>query len=144
MKISAINNNSNNFKGLWEKTTKSTRYNLQTKSHDVTEYHTYAPFLDEDPEDVEKYLATYKPQDYNPNKKYVVSPLYFYLPYTEAEFSQYKEIKSGAELSSKEKNMHSFFSSLFSNSELGNQKSAANPNIKYDQLMDRRNISYSA
>lgn len=145
MKISSINHNVNyNFNGLWDVTAKSSRYNLQTKSHDVTEYHTYLPFADEDPEQVENYVRNYKPSDYNPNTKYVVSPLYFALPYTEADFSHYKNIEKGVELSAKEKNMHTFFASCFLNSEFGVQKSAANKNIKYNPLADRHNISYTA
>ena len=135
MRISAINNINTNFKGLWCDTQESAFYDKKTDTFERKEWHVYCPFKDEDPEQVEKYLADYKPSDYDPNKKYLIQQGGTFT-FTEAEFWAYQEKKDASELTPKEKFIHQHAQSSFYNSELYAQRSAANPNITYYPWQD--------
>ena len=136
MRISAISHNVNvKFNGLWADTQDKNFYDEKTDTFERKEWHVYRPFKDEDPEQVEKYLADYKPSDYDPDKKYLIQQGGAFT-FTEAEFNAYQTKKDASELTRKEKFIHSFAQNSFYNSELYAQRSAVNPNIIYYPWQD--------
>ena len=140
MRISAIQHNINtNFKGLWCDTQERAFLDEKTDSFERKEWHVYCPFKDEDPARVQEFLASYKPSDYDPNKKYLIQEGGTFT-FTEAEFLAYQGKKDASELTQKEKYIHSFAQTSFYNSELGAQKPAVNPNITYYPWLDPDNI----
>lgn len=139
MKITSINNfknnisNTQNFNGLWGKTSKTSDMDpaLGIVKVQTTSY--YYPFKDENLKAAEMLVLGEKRAAIKekPQPRYEVQDckLCATLPFTEAEYKNYKSIKKGTRLNDLFRDIHKIVPRFYENSEHGSQISAVNYEI---------------
>ena len=131
MKISATNQNIN-FQGLWENTKHKGQTNYKTGLYEIRETRTYRPFADEDIKEVQEYIRGMNHiHDDHYSRTRCFAKVGEPLPFTEAEYWDYLDIKTPISASGEQWDIHHFASDLYLTSEPYNQESAKNINLEF-------------
>ena len=140
MRVSSVNNfrsnisKTQNFNGLWGKTSLLSDKDPALGILKVQDISYYYPFKDENIKAAEMLVQGYKNAyiDESTSKpRYVVNDcrLCATLPFTEAEFNQYRALKKGTRLNDLHRSIHSFVGRFYLNKDQGSQTSAINRNV---------------
>ncbi len=134
MRVSAINNTSINFQGLWRKSSQKTDFDKVMQIIRTEETYYYHPFSNETQEDIRNVVATNSSADIDEksgNPKYIIHDckVCSTLPIEEKDFIQYSQSSQTTRLNKLIKRVHKIVQGKYVNPDLNNQQSAVNEEI---------------
>ncbi len=131
MQVSAINNTSINFQGLWRKSTQKTDFDTVMQIKKMEETYYYHPFSDETAEQIAQVVQSHSSaniEEKNNQYCYYIKEckLCSKLPIDTKSYENYTQLKK---LSQRAKNIHRIVLGKYTNPDFGVQQSAVNEEI---------------